>query len=135
MTIQDFLQGDKFALRTGVTLLDVGNGYAKACMEVKPEHLNGGGVCQGGALFTLADLAFAAATNSHARLTFSIDSSIHFFRSVSEGILYAEAHEVFNHKRLANCEVRITTEEGELIATFNGTGYRKDIPLPFEPID
>ena len=135
MTIQDFLQGDKFALQTGVTLLDVGNGYAKACMEVKPEHLNGGGVCQGGALFTLADLAFAAATNSHARLTFSIDSSIHFFRSVSEGILYAEAHEVFNHKRLANCEVRITTEGGELIATFNGTGYRKDIPLPFEPID
>ena len=135
MTIQDFLQGDKFALQTGVTLLDVGNGYAKACMEVKPEHLNGGGVCQGGALFTLADLAFAAATNSHAQLTFSIDSSIHFFRSVSEGILYAEAHEVFNHKRLANCEVRITTEEGELIATFNGTGYRKDIQLPFEPID
>lgn len=134
MTIQDFLQGDKFALLAGVELLDVGNGYAKARMEVKPEHLNGGGVCQGGALFTLADLAFAAATNSHARLTFSIDSSIHFFRSVSEGMLYAEAHEVFNHKRLANCEVRITTETGELIATFNGTGYRKDTTLPFEPI-
>ena len=83
MTIQDFLQGDKFALLAGVELLEVGNGYAKARMEVKPEHLNGGGVCQGGALFTLADLAFAAATNSHARLTFSIDSSIHFFRSVS----------------------------------------------------
>ncbi|MGM9798457.1 MAG: PaaI family thioesterase [Parabacteroides sp.] len=135
MTIQDFLQGDKFALLAGVELLDVGNGYAKARMEVRPEHLNGGGVCQGGALFTLADLAFAAATNSHARLTFSIDSSIHFFRSVSEGMLYAEAREVFNHKRLANCEVRITTENGELIATFNGTGYRKDTPLPFEPID
>ena len=134
MTIQDFLQGDKFALLAGVTLLDVGNGYAKACMEVKPEHLNGGGVCQGGALFTLADLAFAAATNSHAKLTFSIDSSIHFFRSVSTGMLYAEAHEVFNHKRLANCEVRITTEAGALIATFNGTGYRKDTALPFEPI-
>ena len=118
----------------GVELLEVGNGYAKARMEVKPEHLNGGGVCQGGALFTLADLAFAAATNSHARLTFSIDSSIHFFRSVSEGMLYAEAHEVFNHKRLANCEVRITTEAGALIATFNGTGYRKDTALPFEPI-
>lgn len=134
MTIQDFLQGDKFALLAGVELLEVGNGYAKARMEVKPEHLNGGGVCQGGALFTLADLAFAAATNSHARLTFSIDSSIHFFRSVSEGMLYAEAHEVFNHKRLANCEVRIATEAGELIATFNGTGYRKDTALPFEPI-
>ena len=54
--------------------------------------------------------------------------------TLSEGMLYAEAHEVFNHKRLANCEVRITTEAGALIATFNGTGYRKDTALPFEPI-
>ena len=69
MTIQEFLQGDKFALLAGVELLETGNGYAKARMLIKPEHLNGGGVCQGGAIFTLADLAFAAATNSHARLT------------------------------------------------------------------
>lgn len=68
MTIQEFLQGDKFALLAGVELLETGNGYAKARMLIKPEHLNGGGVCQGGAIFTLADLAFAAATNSHARL-------------------------------------------------------------------
>lgn len=135
MTILEYFQGDQFAKQAGVTLLQVGNGYAKACMEVKPSHLNGGGVCQGGALFTLADLAFAAATNSHAQLTFSIESSIHFFRSVTEGMLYAEAHEQFNHKRLANCEVRITTESGELIATFNATGYRKEKPLPFDPIE
>ena len=63
MTINDFLQGDKFALFAGVELLETGNGYAKARMEIKPMHLNGGGVCQGGAIFTLADLAFAAATN------------------------------------------------------------------------
>lgn len=50
MTIQEFLQGDKFALLAGVELLEAGNGYAKARMEIKPEHLNGGGVCQGGAI-------------------------------------------------------------------------------------
>ena len=43
----------------GVELLETGNGYAKARMLIKPEHLNGGGVCQGGAIFTLADLACA----------------------------------------------------------------------------
>ena len=125
MTINEFLQGDKFALLAGVELLETGNGYAKARMEIKPEHLNGGGVCQGGAIFTLADLAFAAATNSHARLTLSITSSINFFKAESKGFLYAEAREAFSHKRLANCEVRITNETGDLIATFNGTGYRK----------
>ena len=110
MTIHEFLQGDKFALLAGVELLETGNGYAKARMLIKPEHLNGGGVCQGGAIFTLADLAFAAATNSHARLTLSITSNINFFKAESKGYLYAEAKEAFSHKRLANCEVRITNE-------------------------
>ena len=142
MTIHEFLQGDKFALLAGVELLETGNGYAKARMLIKPEHLNGGGVCQGGAIFTLADLAFAAATNSHARLTLSITSNINFFKAESKGYLYAEAKEAFSHKRLANCEVRITNEAGELIATFNGTGYcvglkkkfyKKRKPLGFVP--
>lgn len=135
MTINDFLKGDAFALFAGVELLETGSGYARARMEIQPMHLNGGGVCQGGALFTLADLAFAAATNSHARLTLSITSSINFFKAESRGYLYAEAKEVFSHKRLANCEVRITNEAGDLIATFNGTGYRKDTELPFAPIE
>ena len=87
-------------------------------MLIKPEHLNGGGVCQGGAIFTLADLAFAAATNSHARLTLSITSNINFFKAESKGYLYAEAKEAFSHKRLANCEVRITNEAEELIVGF-----------------
>ena len=45
-----------------------------------------------------------------------------------------KAKEAFSHKRLANCEVRITNEAEELIATFNGTGYRKDTELPFTPL-
>ena len=122
MTIHEFLQGDKFALLAGVELLETGNGYAKARMLIKPEHLNGGGVCQGGAIFTLADLAFAAATNSHARLTLSITSNINFFKAESKGYLYAEAKEAF------------TNEAEELIATFIGTGYRKDTELPFTPL-
>ncbi|MDR0749333.1 MAG: PaaI family thioesterase [Tannerellaceae bacterium] len=135
MTIQEFFKGDKFALQAGVELLEAGNGYAKARMEIKPEHLNGGGVCQGGAIFTLADLAFAAATNSHARLTLSINSTIHFFRAERKGFLYAEAKEVFSHKRLSNCEVNITNEAGELIAAFTGAGYRKDTELPFAALE
>ena len=134
MTIQEFFEGDAFALNAGVELLEVGKGYAKARMEIKPMHLNGGGVCQGGAIFTLADLAFAVATNSHGKLTFSINSAINIFKSESKGFLYAEAKEVFNHKRLSNCEVSITNETGERIASFNGTGYRKETDLPFEAL-
>ena len=81
----------------------------------------------------VADLAFAAATNSHARLTLSITSNINSLRR-RVGILICGSEEAFSHKRLANCEVRITNEAEELIATFNGTGYRKDTELPFTPL-
>lgn len=128
-SIKEFLAKDRFAAEAGVELLEVTDGYAKARMEITPMHLNAGGVCQGGAIFTLADLTFAAACNSHGKLTVSIHSGINIFRSERSGYLYAEAREVFDHKRLSNCEVRITNESGELIATFTGTGYRKEISL------
>ncbi len=129
MTVKELLERDAFAKGAGVQLLEMGEGYAKARMEITPNHFNGGGVCQSGAIFTLADLAFAAATNSHGRLTFSISSTIHFFRPAKNGYLFAEAREIYNHKRLSHCEVTVTNENGELIATFQGTGYRKDTVL------
>ena len=126
MNIKEFISKDQFALGCGIELTEAGDGYARAQMRLTPQHLNGAGVCQGGALFTLADLAFAAACNSHGNLTVAIQASIHMFRGETEGILYAEAREVFDRRRLSNCEVRITNEAGELVATFTGTGYRKE---------
>ena len=62
MTLKEYLsEKDRFASAAGVELLEIKEGYARARMLVQPKHLNGGGVCQGGAVFTLADLAFAAA--------------------------------------------------------------------------
>lgn len=125
MTIIDFFKRDRFAMNAGVDLLEVGNGYAKARMRVTPEHLNGGGVCQGGALFTLADLACAAAMNSHLVLTLGTSANITFVANVSEGYVYAEAHELVDHPKMPYCEVRVTDEMGRLLAIFTSSGYRK----------
>lgn len=130
MTLFDFFKNDRFAAMAGVELMEISEGYAKARMLITPEHLNGGGVCQGGALFTLADLAFAAAVNSHLVLTFSTTSTITIFRSVVEGYVFAEANEIVNHPRLPYAEVKITDEKGQLIAIFTSSGYRKrDVPI------
>ena len=122
---KEFFKSDRFAANAGVELLEVKPGYAKARMLVTEEHLNAGGVCQGGALFTLADLAFAAAANSHDQLTLSVNANITFLRSAKEGYVYAEAVEVFNHHRIPFIEVRITDETGELIGVMTSSGYRK----------
>ena len=127
---KEFFKTDRFATQAGVELLEVKPGYAQARMMVTKEHLNAGGVCQGGALFTLSDLAFAAVANSHNQLTLSINANITFFRSVKDGYVYAEAVEVFNHRRIPFVEVRLTDEVGELIGMMTSSGYRKEVELP-----
>ena len=121
----EFFMKDRFAANAGAELLEIKEGYGRARMLITPEHLNGGGVCQGGAIFTLADLAFAAAVNSHGVLTFSTSSNITYFKSVSQGYIYAEAREIVNHHRMPYAEVRVTDEAGELVAIFTSSGYRK----------
>ena len=125
MTIKEFFKKDRFAELIGAELIEANEGYAKARMKVEERHLNGGDICQGGAVFTLADLAFAAAVNSHGTLTFAITSTITYVRSAHEGWLYAEARETVNHHSVPFCEVKVTDESGNLIAVFTGSGYRK----------
>ena len=91
--IETLNKTDRFAANNGIQLTEVREGYAKAEMTVEECHLNGGGVCQGGAIFTLVDLAFAAVCNSHGLLTFGINNSICFLRSARlEDHLIAEAY-------------------------------------------
>jgi acyl-CoA thioesterase len=119
------LERDRFAGQAGIRLVEVGEGHARATMEVGPSHLNGVGVVQGGALFTLADFAFAAACNSHDRVAVAIDVSISFVKGVSSGTLVAEAREEALTERLSTCLVRVTDGAGDLVALFKGTAYRK----------
>ena len=124
---KEFFKNDRFATRAGMEVIELREGYARARMLITEEHLNAGGYCQGGALFTLADLAFAAAVNSHDIFTVSTSSNITYFRSVKEGHVYAEAVEIINHHRLPYAEVRLTDDDGNLLAIFTSSGYRKSL--------
>ena len=71
--LRAFFKNDRFARLSGIELLDAGPGWAKAQMAVGDQHLNAADVVHGGALFTLADLVFAVASNSHGRLALGIN--------------------------------------------------------------
>lgn len=132
MTAKEFFRNDHFAMQAGIELVEIKPGYGKARMTITPSHLNAGNTTQGGAIFTLADLALAAAANSHGKLALSLDSAIHFLRTSGPGdTLTAEAHEKFIHKRTGYYQVEVTNQKGELIASFDATVYRKDNELPF----
>ena len=131
MNIQEILNTtDRFAAGAGCRITEVDKKHAVAEMTVEKEHLNAGGVCQGGALFTLADLAMAALMNCQNNLTFGISSHVMFVASAAEGDrLRAEAVNVNDHRRIPSVEVRVTNQDGKLICHVTGMGYRKDVPL------
>ena len=132
MTAQDFFKNDLFARNAGVELLEVKEGYAKARLTITADHLNAGNRTQGGASFTLADLALAAAANSHGTLAFSLSSNITFLRSSGPGdTLYAEARERYIGRTTGYYQIDVTNQEGKLIATFESSVFRKGDTLPF----
>jgi len=126
---KEFFSADKYAALTGVEIIEAGKGYCKAKLEIQERHLNAANVVQGGAIFTLADLAFAVASNSHGQLALAINVNISFLQGKSAGTLYATATEVSQPKRLGAYDVLITDEEEEIIARFNGMVYRKNQQL------
>lgn len=133
MTPQEFFKKDHFAGRVGVELIEIREGYSKARLTITEEHLNAGHRTQGGALFTLADLALAAAANSHGALALSLSSNITFLRGSGAGdTLYAEARERYIGRSTGYYQIDITNQRGELIATFESSVFRKGDTLPFQ---
>lgn len=131
MTLKEFLNnGDVFAKNSGACITEIREGYARGEMTVTKAHLNAGGVCQGGALFTLADLVFAAISNSRGKLTFGLENTITFLHSAFEGDkLIAEAVETLNHHKIPFCEIKVRNQHGDLICSMTGIAYRKEKPM------
>lgn len=125
----EFFKNDRYAALTGAEIIDVEPGFCRCKLQIADKHLNAAGVVQGGAIFTLADFAFAVASNSRGQLALAIQVSISFVASRSSGSLYAEARELSDPKRLGLYEVRVADDGGELVALFTGTVYRKNEAL------
>lgn len=130
-TINDYFKTDRFAAHNNIELIEAAGGHAKAKMTLHPHHWNGIGTVHGGALFTLADFCFAAACNSHGTVAVAIDANITFMKAISSGTLHAEAREVAKNFKLGSYAVEVRSEQGDLIAQFQGLAYRKKDSLPF----
>ena len=120
---------DAFSRWLGVEVIDVRPSGATVRMEVRPEMQNGFGVCHGAIPFALADSALAFASNTHGKITLSIENSITYPKAIAVGdVLTATADEESATKRLAF--YRVAVERGtDVVALFRGTVYRTNQPL------
>jgi len=124
-TIRNFLKNDRFAEHNGIELLEISEGRAKAKLDIKNYHLNSANIVHGGAIFALADLVFAAASNSHGTIAVAINANISFLKASVGGTLYADAREISKNPKLGTYTIDVTNEDGDIIAVFQGMVYRK----------
>ena len=105
----------------GMSLDAVGPGTATTSFTVEKHHTNGHDICHGGYIFTLADSAFAFACNSHNRIAVAQHNAITYVAPGKLGDrLTAVATEIALYGRSGICDVRVTNQDGKLIAEFRG---------------
>lgn len=128
--VNHMMKNDLFSQWLGITVIDVREGYSKISMEVRPEMINGFGIVHGGIAFSLADSAFAFACNNRNNLSVALDTAINFTKPVKVGDkLTAEANEMHNGRSTGIYHIRVSNQDGELVALFKGTCFRTGKPL------
>lgn len=124
-------ENDNLSNLLGVDLLEVSEGRALAELLIAPQHLNAAGVCHGGTIFSLADIALAAASNSYGQVALLTNGNIGVFHATKVGdTLTAKAKEVSASRKLAHYRVKVTNTAGVQVAIYNATVYKTGAPLP-----
>ena len=103
-------------------LLELSPGYAKVVMKLIPEYQNFNGLVFGGIVVAVADQAFAYASNSVAHPSIASQFNVHFINGAGvDDELTAECRVVRSGRRVGVSEIRVTNQEGKLIAQATGT--------------
>lgn len=123
--LRERFREDRYAAQlTGVNILEAEPGRSLAGLRLRPDHLNANHKVMGGAVFTLADFAFAVAANSFSeRTTVSQHVSITFLAPARGQELLAEARCVKTGRTTCLYEVEVWDEAGTLVAMAMVNGF------------
>ena len=123
---REIFSKDLYATKmSGITIEEVGENYAKCAMKITDNHRNAYGGVMGGAIYTLADLAFAVASNFGAEnLTVSLVGQATFLSMTKGSILYAETELIKDGRTNCFINVKIYDDTGRDIALVSFTGAK-----------
>lgn len=118
-------RGDAASRQLGMSIESCGPGRATVTMRIRPDMVNGHGICHGGLVFALADSAFAFACNSWGDNTVAARADIEFLLPAREGdALRAVASERWRRGRSGLYEIEVQNQEGETVALFRGRSHQ-----------
>lgn len=122
---QDFFKDDTFAYKqAGCRITESWKGHGKAEMDLFAEkHCNAQGYVMGGAIFTLADYAFAAASVPGHRSSVSLVSTIEFVHSTRGEKLIATCNVDHSGNKVGFYTVDVEDDMGVYVAKVAITSY------------
>ncbi len=123
--IQRVFAKDRFATDNGAVIDQVDEGFAKCSLEIQPHHLNAAGTVMGGAIFTLADFAFAVASNWNKPLHVSTTAQITYLGIAKGTRLIAEARKVKEGRSTCYYLVEVTDDLGNAVAHVTSSGFSR----------
>lgn len=119
------IKNDSFCDLLGIEVIEIAPGTARTTMTIEENHRNFHGIPHGGGIYSLADAAFAAASNAEGEDAFALETNISYLESVDIGTtLTATAKRTHETHRTAEYEVVVTDQAEERIATFRGRVYK-----------
>ncbi|MBT3358962.1 MAG: hotdog fold thioesterase [Rhodospirillaceae bacterium] len=115
------VERDRLVQSLGITLDNIGDGFATARMRVNETMLNSFAMGHGGALFAVADAAFSYACNAGNRKSVAVHCTIDYLAATEEGDrLTAIAQLTARTGRNAIFDVPVTNEQGVTVVLFRG---------------
>ncbi len=121
---REYFSGDRFATDAGMSLDELDESHAVTSVVLGARHKNAFGGVMGGAIFTLADFAFAALTNDRETVTVAQQTSVNFLAQPKGGRLIATARFKKDGRTSCVVNVDVTDDTGRDIAQFTGTGFK-----------
>jgi acyl-CoA thioesterase len=124
-----FFANDRFAMGAGIRIDSVSEDSVVCSMDLGPEHRNAGGGIQGGAIFTLADLAFAAHSNmalvcgDDVGVTVGQSCSISYLKASRGKRLSARSSCLSKGKTMSVYRISVEDDLGAPIAEFTGNAF------------
>ena len=123
--LRERFTADRFATEiTGAEIQSAEPRHALCTLPLRPEHRNAAGTPMGGAIFTLADFAFAVAANGFAdSITVSQSADIHFLSPAKGGVLTAEARCLRAGRTVSLYTVDVKDDLGTYVAHVTISGF------------
>lgn len=115
---------DHFANLLEVEYLQRSFEKARCRLTVHDQYRNALGGIHGGIIFSLADIAFAAACNAAGETHIGMQAEIRYMRGATGGALEAEATLVGSTRKFAHYSVVVSDGSGQQIALFTSSAYK-----------